>query len=81
MCHAMEPFWFWSWGKIIVKRATQVSGHFFKLHFSMFERLQGKHTSLDCHNFLEYFPLIANFTCSKLDTNQKCFCMFKALKP
>ncbi len=30
---------------------------------------------------MEYFPLIAKFTCSKLDTNQKYFCMFKALKP
>jgi hypothetical protein len=32
-------------------------------------------------NFLEYFPLIAKFTCSKFDPNQKCFCMFKTLKP
>jgi len=31
--------------------------------------------------FLEYFPLIALFTCSKLDTNQFFFCMFKAFKP
>jgi len=31
--------------------------------------------------FLECFLLIANFTSSKFDTNQKCFCMFKALKP
>jgi hypothetical protein len=29
----------------------------------------------------EYFPLIAKFTCSKLNTNQKSFCMFKVLKP
>ncbi len=67
-------------GKIIVIGVTQVSGHSLKLHFCMFERSQGKHNSLDCHKFLEYFPLIVKFTCSKLDSNQKCFCMFKALK-
>jgi hypothetical protein len=39
----------------------------------MFERSHGKHNSLDCHNFLEYFPLIAKFTCSKLDTNNLFF--------
>jgi len=68
-------------GKIIVKGATQVNGHFFKLHFCMFERSQNKHNNLDCQIFLKYFPLIANFTCSKFNTNQKCFCMFKALNP
>jgi hypothetical protein len=32
--------------------------------------------------FLEYFSfIIAKFTCSKFDTNQKYFCMFKTLKP
>jgi hypothetical protein len=36
-------------GKITIKGATQVSGHSLKLHFSMFERSQGKHNSLDCH--------------------------------
>jgi hypothetical protein len=36
--------------KIIVKGATQVSQHSLKLQFYMFERLQGKHNSLDCHN-------------------------------
>jgi hypothetical protein len=51
------------------------------LHFCIFERSQGKHNNLDSHNFLEYFPLIAKFTFSKLDTNQICFFMFKALKP
>jgi hypothetical protein len=30
-------------GKNVVKRAIQVSGHSFKLHFCMFERSQGKH--------------------------------------
>jgi hypothetical protein len=69
-------------GKITIKRATQVNGHSLKLHFCMFERSQGKHNSLDCHEcFLEYFPLIAMFTRSKLDTNKKCFYMFKTLKP
>jgi hypothetical protein len=58
-------------GKITVKRATQMSGHSLKLHFCMFEKLQGKHNTLDCHFFLEYFPIIAKFTCSKLDTNEK----------
>jgi hypothetical protein len=37
-------------GKIIVKGATQVIHHSLKLQFCMFERLQGKHNSLDCHN-------------------------------
>ncbi len=39
-------------GKIIVKGATKVSGHFLKLHFCMFEKSQGKHNSLNCDNFL-----------------------------
>jgi hypothetical protein len=69
-------------GKNMVKGATQVSGHFLKLHFCMFERSQMKHNNLDCHNFLgNIFSLIAKITCSKLHTNQKCFCMFKTLKP
>jgi hypothetical protein len=38
-------------GKIIIKGATQVNGHSLKLHFFMFEKSQGKHNSLDCHNF------------------------------
>jgi hypothetical protein len=38
-------------GKMIIKGATQVSGHSLKLHFYMFERLQGKHNSLDFHIF------------------------------
>jgi hypothetical protein len=29
----------------------------------------------------KYFSLIEKFTCSKLDRNKKCFCIFKALKP
>jgi hypothetical protein len=37
------------WGKNKVKGATQVSGHFLKLHFYMFERSQVKHNSSDCH--------------------------------
>ncbi len=28
-------------------------------------------------NFLEYYPLIANFICSKMKKNQKCFYMLK----
>jgi hypothetical protein len=56
--------------------------HSLKLHFCMFKKSQGKQNSLNCRNcFLEYFPLITKLTCSKLDMNQKCFFMFKALKP
>jgi hypothetical protein len=58
-----------------------MNGHSLKLHFCMFERSQVKRNSLDCHFFLKYFSLIAKFTCSKFDTNKKCFYMFKALKP
>ncbi len=58
-----------------------MSGLSLKLHFCMFEKWQVRHNSLDCHNFLKHFPLIAKFTCSKFDTNEKCFCTFKALKP
>jgi hypothetical protein len=59
-----------------------VNGQSLKLHFYMFERSKVKYNSLDCQKKnLEYFPLIAKFTCSKFDTNKKCFCMFKALKP
>ncbi len=54
-----------------------MSGHSLKLHFCIFKGSQGKHNSLNYHIFLEYFPLIAKFICSKLDTYQKCFCMFK----
>ncbi len=58
-----------------------MSGHSLKLHFYMFEKSRKKHNSLDCDKKkLEYFPLIKNFTFLKLDTNKKCFCMFKALK-
>jgi hypothetical protein len=63
-------------GKNIVKKITKVSGHSLKSHFCMFEILQGKNKNLDCHNFLKYFLLIAKFTCSKFDTNQRCVCIF-----
>jgi hypothetical protein len=56
-------------GENQVKRATtQVNGHSLKLHFCMFEKSENKHNSLDYHIFWEYFPLIANFICSKLNT-------------
>jgi hypothetical protein len=42
-------------GKITIKGATQVNEQSLKLHFFMFERSQGKHNSLDCHNFWEIF--------------------------
>jgi len=38
-------------GKNKVKGATQMSGHFFKLLFCMFERSQMKHNSSNCHKF------------------------------
>jgi len=41
--------------KIKVKGGTQVSGHFLKLHFCMFERSQGKHNSLNYHYFFGIF--------------------------
>jgi hypothetical protein len=37
-------------GKIIIKGATQASGHSLKLYFCMFEKSQRKHNNLDCHN-------------------------------
>jgi len=53
-----------------------MSEHFFKLHFCMFVRSQGKHNSLDCHKkVLEYIFIIAKF-----DINIKTICMFKTLK-
>jgi len=57
-----------------------VNGHSLKLHFCMFERSQ---RSIIIHFFIffEYLSSIAKFTCSKLDTNHKCFCMSKTLKP
>jgi hypothetical protein len=67
--------------KNIFKGATQVKGHFLKLHFYMFERSQMKHNGLDCHYFFTINFIIAKFTSSKLNINLKCFCMFKVLKP
>ncbi len=45
-------------GKITIKEATQVSGYLLRLHFYMFKRSQGKHNSLDCHNFFGIFSII-----------------------
>jgi hypothetical protein len=55
-----------------------MNGHSLKLHFCMFEKSQVQHNSLDCHNFFGIFSLIEK--CSKLDTNQIFFCMFKTFK-
>jgi hypothetical protein len=44
-------------GKNIIKRTTRVNGHLLKLHFCTFERSQGKHNSLDCHNFFGIFSI------------------------
>jgi hypothetical protein len=46
------------------------------LYFCMFEKSQVKDNSLDCHNVFGIFFWIVKF-----DTNQKCFYMFKTLKP
>jgi hypothetical protein len=69
-------------GKIIVKGATQMSGHSLKLHFCMFERLEGKHNSLDCHKcFWNIFHQLQSLHVQSLTQIKECFCMFKALKP
>jgi hypothetical protein len=36
-------------GKNIIKGATQISGHFLKLHFCTFEKSLEKQNSSDCH--------------------------------
>ncbi len=55
-----------------------MNGHSFKIFFCMFEISQRKYNNLDFHKKkLEYFSLIEKMTCSKFQTNQKCFCIFK----
>ncbi len=68
-------------GKNRVKGATQVNGHFFKLHFCMLERSQVKHNSLDCHDFFGIFIINCKSLHVQSLTQIKFFCMFKALKP
>ncbi len=68
-------------GKNIVKGATQVSGHSLKYIFVCLKNHWWSLIVWIVIMFLEYFPLIAKNMCSKFNTNQKCFCMFKALKP
>ncbi len=68
-------------GKNIVKGATQVSGHSLKYIFVCLKDHKWSIIVWIVIIFGEYFSLIAKFTCSKFDTNQKCFCMFKTLKP
>jgi hypothetical protein len=46
----------------------------------MFEKSQRKNNILDYHNLFGFFSLIVKITCSKFNTNQKSFYMFKALK-
>jgi hypothetical protein len=68
-------------GKITIKETTQICGHSLKLHFCMFGKSQGKFIIIwIVIILLKYFPLITKFTCSKFDTNQKCFCRFKTFK-
>jgi len=57
-----------------------VNGHSLKHHFCMFKRSQVKHNSLDCHYFFGIFFINCKVYMLKLDTNQKCFCIFKTLK-
>jgi len=67
-------------GKNIVKGATKMSGPSLKL----FICLKYHKWSIIVYIviiFWEYFSIIAKFTCSKFDTNKKCFCMFKSFKP
>jgi hypothetical protein len=68
-------------GKNIVKRTTQVSGHSLNYIFVCLKDHKWSIIVWIVIKILEYFSLIAKFTCSKLDTNKKCFCMFKAFKP
>jgi hypothetical protein len=53
--------WFFSkkllLGKNIIKGVAQMSGHYLKLHFSMFEKSQGKHNSLGYHFFGGIFSI------------------------
>ncbi len=42
-------------GENTVKRITKVRAHSLKSHFCMVEISQGKHKSLNCHNFLGIF--------------------------
>ncbi len=68
-------------GKIRIKGTIQVSGHFLKLHFYMFERSQGKHKSLDCHKvFWNIFHLLKIVYAHNLTKKIKIY-MFKAHKP
>jgi hypothetical protein len=67
-------------GKMIIKGATQVNEHSLNFHFVCLKYHKGNIIVWIFIFFGEYFPLITNFTCSKLDKNQKCFYMFKALK-
>jgi len=54
--------------------------HFLKLHFVCLKNHKGCIMAWIIIIFLEYFSLIAKFICLKLDTYQKCFCMFKSFK-
>jgi hypothetical protein len=66
------------WGKNTIKGATQMNGHFLKLHFCILKDHKKNIIVWIAIKILEYFPLIGKITCSNLDTNKKCFYMFKA---
>jgi hypothetical protein len=57
-----------------------VNEHSLKLHFCIFENHKGNIIVWIVKTNLDYFILIAKFKYSKLDTNQKCFYMFKTFK-
>jgi hypothetical protein len=66
-----------SLGKNTVKKTTQVSEHFFKLHFCMFNRSQVKHNSLDYLFFLEMFSIIYKIYISSLTQIKNVFACSK----
>jgi hypothetical protein len=59
-----------SLGKITVKGATWVSGHSLNCIFACLKYHKRNIIIWIVIIFWEYFPLIENFTCSKLDTNK-----------
>jgi hypothetical protein len=67
-------------GKITVKGATKVSGHFLKLHFCMFEKSQGKHNSLNCDKFFRIFFINCKVYMFKASHKFNFFYMFKTVK-
>jgi hypothetical protein len=77
-------FKYFHMGKTTIKKSHPNEWKLLKIVFLYVWKITRKHNSLDCQIFLaisKNFSLITKFTCSKVNTIQKCFCMFKALKP